>query len=112
MQHRHFELAASVTTLALAALLGLSGVARAAIPWPPATTPLEQVAELGEFVAVMDIFQDMHAGKCQSEWDGKPLQGKDRTVCDRQHERLAVWRAKHTQLCKDLKVQGGLYGCK
>jgi hypothetical protein len=84
-------------------------LAQRSIPQP--TTPLEQLAELGEVLAALDVAEPTHQGQCRSAFDGKPLEGKPLALCIRQKERDALWRAKHTKLCAELKIQKGLYGC-
>jgi hypothetical protein len=83
--------------------------AQRSIPHP--TTPLEELAELGEVLAALDVAATTHQGQCRSAFDGKPLEGKQLAECIRQKERDALWRDKHTKLCAELKIQKGLYGC-
>jgi hypothetical protein len=92
-------------------LILVPGHTRAQRSIPRPTTPLEELAELGEVLAALDIAATTHEGQCRSAWDGKPLEGKQLALCMRQKEREALWRDKHTKLCAELKIQKGLYGC-
>lgn len=72
---------------------------------PQPTTPEEQVAELGEALAFIDLLEGLQP--CPAT--GSVLH---QAFCAREKERTALWRARHSILCKDLKIQGGQYGCK
>ena len=92
-------------------IISAPGLSRAQRSLPHPTTPLEELAELGEVLAALDVAATTHEGQCHSRIDGKPLEGKALAVCRRQKERDALWRDKHTKLCAELKIQKGLYGC-
>src|SRR5262249_61623275 len=77
---------------------------------PPAVTPEEQLAELGEFLAQVDLSK---APACTpAPGVSGRLTPAQQAVCERQNERIALWRERHAKLCKELKMQGGKYGCK
>jgi hypothetical protein len=71
------------------------------------------LAELGEYLAVIDHGPKSGPGACSTffSMDGK-LTPEQQIVCDRQKERIALYRERHAKLCKELKIQGGKYGCK
>ena len=73
------------------------GLTRAQRSLPHPTPPLEELAELGEVLAALDIAATTAEGQCRSAFDGKPLEGKPLMLCTRQKEREALWRAKHTK---------------
>jgi len=102
----------TVRTLAIA-VLGLTlhvHPARAQQSTPPSTTPEEQLAELGEFLAEVDLNKAPACNPTRAV--GGKLTPQQQAVCDRQNERIALWRERHAKLCKELKIQGGKYGCK
>ena len=77
---------------------------------PLPTTTEEQLAELGEFLAEVDLNKAPACNPAHAV--GGRLTPQQQAICDRQNERIALWRERHAKLCKELKIQGGKYGCK
>jgi len=87
----------------LCALLGLilqSIPAQAQLRYPPAVTPEEQLAELGEFLAAVDLRKEHGALGCTTAFsiDGK-RHPEEQMVCERQLERRIVKKLMQLRTC-------------
>ena len=84
--------------------------------FPLSMTPEERLAELGQFLAHLDTAKGPLpdcAPSMMRDWPGLPPTPEPTTLppCKRAQERVEVFRQRHAQLCKDLKITGGRYGC-
>jgi hypothetical protein len=78
------------------------------------STPEEHLAELGIALTFLDRASPSGDQQtlCQSLVPSMMMSGKaDPQLCARYLDRVNVWRRTHAQLCRDLKITGGTYGC-